>query len=368
MTKILVTGSEGFIAKNLITFLKEKKNTEIITFDKRNNLDELKKNIFHSDLIFHLAGENRSEDKTAFKRNNADLTEKICEFIVDSKRNVPILYSSSVKVIERSHYGKSKKKAEDILLKFSKKYSNPITIYRLPNVFGKWCKPNYNSVVATFCSNIIDGKQLEVHDPKSKLTLVYIDDLIKEFSNFIQSHDYFGFKEISNTYTTSLEDIVKKLEFYKASRKNLIVERVGTGFDRALYSTFISYLKPKNFSYNLKINEDHRGIFGEFLKTKDSGQFSFFTVNPKKIRGGHYHHTKNEKFLILKGKAEFRFRNLKDGKKYSLKIDSNKKRVVETVPGWSHDIKNIGTEELIVMIWANEIFDEKEPDTYQFEI
>lgn len=367
--KVLITGADGFIGKNLSVHLSEMKNIEILTFTKKNNLENLSLLVQEADFIFHLAGVNRPVHESEFMEGNLNLTLALCNAIAKSKRKIPILYSSSIQAENNSTYGSSKKAAEDSLIQFAQSYGNSIAIYRLPNVFGKWAKPNYNSVVATFCHNIANDLPITINDSEAKIELVYIDDVISSFVDVLDNHvSESGFIVITPTYHVALGDLAIQLEKFRDSRSNLITEEVGTDFVRALYSTYVSYLQPKSFSYTVPRYGDDRGVFVEMLKTPNAGQFSFFTAHPGITRGGHYHHSKTEKFLVIKGKALFRFKHILSDEYYELTTSGESPEIVETVPGWTHDVTNIGNDELIVMLWANEIFDRVHPDTYMMKI
>ena len=239
---------------------------------------------------------------------------------------------------------------------------------KLPNVFGKWCKPNYNSAVATFCHNIARGLPIQVNDPNAPVTLVYVDDVIERFVQLMDGADAAlgadGFASVTPQYTTTVGELARLIQSFKDSRQTLMTERVGTGLVRALYATYVSYLPPERFAYTLPQYGDPRGVFAEMLKTPDCGQFAYFTAHPGITRGGHYHHSKTEKFLVIKGQARFKFRHMQTGETHELSTSGDKAEVVETVPGWTHDITNIGTDEMIVMLWANEVFDREKPDTF----
>ncbi len=370
MKTILITGSEGFIGKNLSARINEIQHYKIIDFVRGDSDEYLKESIMSSDIIVHLAGENRPKESSSFVDVNIGLTSKICKFVSSSNKNIPIIFTSSTQANLENDYGKSKLKAEEILKKFSKESKNTVHIYRLPGVFGKWCKPNYNSVVATFCHNIANNLPIKIDDNNKKVNLVYIDDVIDSILLDIDSaKEKFIFnKKIDNEYEISIGDLANQIYAFKESRKSLITENVGTGLIRALYSTYISYLNMKDFSYEIESHEDSRGSFVEMLKTRDSGQFSYFTAFPGITRGGHYHHTKTEKFLVIKGKAKFSFRNILTNESCSIETSGKKPVIVETIPGWSHDIKNIGQDELIVMLWANEQFNRDVPDTISSEV
>ena len=345
--------------------LSERKEIEVVTFNRDDNPVSLNTKLDGVDFIFHLAGVNRPKNIEEFTVGNSDLTSKLCQAIIRTKRLIPTVYTSSVQAEQDNPYGHSKKNSEKILMDFSALSGSPVYIFRLPNVFGKWCKPNYNSVVATFCYNISHDLPIKIHDSSAVMRLVYIDDLIKHFLSIMDDALVEpGFNDVNPVYELTVGDLAKKLKLYKDSRQNLLTEPVGTGIDRALYSTYLSYLEPEVFSYELTKHKDPRGVFVEMLKTKNSGQFSYFTAHPGITRGGHYHHTKTEKFLVIQGYALFRFRHIISDEIYEIKISGDAPSVVETVPGWTHDITNIGKDDLVVMLWANENFDRESPDTY----
>jgi UDP-2-acetamido-2,6-beta-L-arabino-hexul-4-ose reductase len=368
--KVLITGANGFVGKNLQVRLKEEQ-IEFVTFLRSDSDEQLEDKIAKTDFIVHLAGVNRPKDESEFAFGNTDLTQKIASILKKLKNKSPIIYSSSIQAELDNPYGLSKKLAEEALTELSTSNGNLVYNYRLPNVFGKWCKPNYNSAVATFCYNTINNLPIQINDPDAVINLVYIDDVINEFISVIKAFLTGQPKdkaEVNPIYKITVGDLVEQLRLFKASKSTHVIERVGVALTRALYSTYLSYFSPNDFSYTLKKNEDPRGVFVEMLKTKDSGQFSFFSAHPGVTRGGHYHHTKNEKFLVIKGRAKFGFRHIITDEYYELITSADEPQVVETVPGWSHNITNIGDEEMFVMLWANEIFDPKNPDTIYHKV
>lgn len=369
--KILVTGAQGFIGKNLIVRLKELKVFEILEFLRETSESQLESFVKQADFVFHLAGVNRPQDETEFKKGNADLTERLCQFIEKSGRQIPIVFSSSKQASLNNPYGLSKKRAEEAITLLSQK--NPAFYYRLPNVFGKWSKPQYNSVVATFCFNVANDLPIQINDSEALLSLVYIDDVVSGFIELLKKYQQGSLPKeslqtIEPVYTVTVGRLAEQIKAFKDSRNTLVTEDVGQGLVRALHATYLSFLKPHQFSYSLPRHSDPRGVFVEVLKTKASGQFSFFTAHPGITRGGHYHHTKTEKFLVIRGKARYKFRHLITNESYEIVTDASDAQLVESIPGWSHDITNIGTDELVVMLWANEIFDRKNPDTISFEV
>jgi UDP-2-acetamido-2,6-beta-L-arabino-hexul-4-ose reductase len=365
---ILVTGSNGFIGKNLIIRLNELGISSEV-FTRKDSTKDLQGLIKKSDFVIHLAGENRPEDENDFEVVNSGLTSLICDEIRLIEKNIPIILASSIQAEHDNLYGKSKLNAEISIKNLTNDTGNSSYIYRLPGVFGKWCKPNYNSVVATFCHNISHDLPIQVNDPSFELSLVYIDDVIEEFVKVIQG-ERSGEKapSVQPEYKIKLGDLSTQIQNFKESRDSLITEKVGSGIVRKLYSTYLSYLSPEQFAYSIPSYGDERGMFAEMLKTKDSGQFSFFTAGPSITRGGHYHHSKTEKFLVVQGKARFGFRHVASGETHEIITTSKELKIVETVPGWSHDITNIGTKDMIVMLWANEIFDPDNPDTITHKV
>ena len=365
--KVVVTGSQGFIGKNLCVFLREKQY-EVLEIHRETNQGDSISYLSQADFVFHLAGINRPKSSTEFHSGNIDLTSFIVNTLAGFSRNVPIVLASSTKVDSDSEYGVSKLAAEEIVQKYSKTSGSPSYIYRFSNVFGKWCKPNYNSFVATFCNNILNGIDISIHDPNAIVRLIYIDDVCEALMGLLDGKTESGFHQVPIEFKTTVGEVANIITSFKSSRKTLISERVGTNLKRALYSTYLSYTVPDKFSYPIPSYSDERGIFCEMLKTKDSGQISFFTAHPGITRGGHYHHTKNEKFLIVKGEATFKFENIITGERYKLSVSSSNLQIIDTIPGWSHDITNTGDEELVVMLWANEIFDQERPDTIASEL
>jgi len=363
--KVLITGADGFVGRNLVAHLNEMPDIEVVKFGRGDDVSSLHTQLPQLDFIFHLAGVNRPLCQSDFTAGNVDLTASLCEAVSTVKRDIPILYTSSTQACLDNAYGISKNKAEEVLATHARETQSTVFIYRLPNVFGKWSRPNYNSAIATFCHNIARDLPITVNDPGATLDLVYIDDVVEAFVGVMRS-TVKGLHQLSidTRYKTTVGAVAEQIQAFKDSRENLITEKVGTGLCRALYSTYLSFIPTDKFSYGVPKHEDPRGAFVEVLKTKDSGQFSYFTAHPGIVRGGHYHHSKTEKFLVVRGQACFRFRHIVTNEYYELFTDGAVPQIVETVPGWTHDIVNIGPEEMLVMLWANEIFDRSRPDTF----
>lgn len=367
--KVLITGAEGFLGRNLVARLNELVDIEIIKFCKGDDLSKVMSCTPQLDFIFHLAGINRPKDQHEFTVGNVDLTASLCELVASAERPISILFASSTQAVMDNAYGISKLDAEKILEEHVRLNGSSALIYRLPNVFGKWSRPNYNSVVATFCYNMARDIPITINNPESVVDLVYIDDVIDSFI-FNMTSRLSGLQQMSvkPQYRATVGELAEQIREYKLSRETLVTERVGVGLSRALYSTYLSFIPKESFAYPIQKHEDSRGTFVEMLKTKDSGQFSYFTAHPGVTRGGHYHHTKTEKFLVIKGNACFRFRNIITNECYEIFTDGAIPQIVETAPGWTHDITNIGSDEMVVMLWANEVFDHMRPDTFQSAI
>lgn len=362
--RVLVTGANGFIGKNLIVRLGELNRFEISTFLREDDYADLRAKVSQADAVVHLAGENRPQDDRAFAAVNTGLTVALCDAVRASGRNIPLILASSTQAAGENAYGKSKLAAEEAVRSLSQTTGCPALIYRFPGVFGKWCKPNYNSVVATFCHNLARGLPIQIHNAGTSLTLAYVDDVV---SSLIASLDapIVGISEgaVTPQYSITIGELADQIRAFGACRTTLVSERVGTGLARALYATYVSYLPNERFAYDVPQYADTRGVFVEMLKTHDSGQFSYFTAHPGVTRGGHYHHTKTEKFLVIRGNALFRFRHLLTNEVFELNTSGDQPQVVETIPGWVHDITNVGSDEMVVMLWANENFDRERPDT-----
>jgi UDP-2-acetamido-2,6-beta-L-arabino-hexul-4-ose reductase len=367
--KVLVTGTNGFIGKNLVLRLRELPDTEVLSFVRGQDDASLRDALAQADAVVHLAGENRPLDVEAFADVNIGLTERVCQGLNDLGKTIPLILASSSQAELDNPYGRSKLAAEQTVQAQASQKSNPVAIYRLPGVFGKWCKPNYNSVVATFCYNKAHDLPVQINDANARLRLVYVDDVVKTMLDLLAS-GWQGLVRptIDPEYSITLGDLSDQIEAFKSCRSTLVSERVGTGLTRALYATYVSYLPVQKFTYSLPAHGDARGVFVEMLKTPDSGQFSYFTAHPGVTRGGHYHHTKTEKFLVIKGHARFGFRHMLTNEEYHLETHGEQPQIVETVPGWTHDITNIGTDEMVVMLWANEIFDRGNPDTISSKV
>lgn len=366
---VLVTGASGFIGKNLSLFLSEREY-QLYKYSHTMPLESLEEILPKIDFIFHLAGVNRPVDKKFFYEGNSDFTETLIQLIEKQSLQIPLLFTSSKQAGLSNDYGKSKLLSEEMVKAYSIKNNTPVFIYQLPGVFGKWCRPNYNSVIATWCHEIARDNTISIDDRNKTLELVYIDDVLADFISQVQSQESNFNAKISTVYQKKLGEIADLLYTFKTSRETLLVPRAGKAFERALYATYLSYLPKDTFSYELKQYKDDRGVFSEFIKTHDSGQVSVSTTKPGEsiVRGNHYHHTKNEKFLVVKGKALIEERDIYSKEKVTYEVSAETLTVVEMIPGYTHNIRNISDEEMVLVIWANEVFDKSLPDTYFLEV
>lgn len=368
---IVVTGADGFIGKNLVIRLSELGYTNIAEVTRHTPEAAVDAALASAGFVFHLAGVNRPQDPKDFDIGNGGLTERICTALAAAGKKAGLVLSSSTQAALDNPYGQSKRAAEASARRYAAESGAVIHVFRLTNVFGKWARPNYNSAVATFCHNVSRGLPITVNDPSAPLKLVYVDDVVQAMIDCMEKPQEQAdreFAEAGPVYSTTVGEVAEILQRFVDIRTTLVTPPVGTGFVRALYSTYISYLPPESFAYEVPRHGDPRGVFVEMLKTPDCGQFSYFTAHPGITRGEHYHHSKTEKFLVIKGKAKFGFRHITSGETYELVTCGGEARIVETVPGWTHNITNIGEDEMIVMLWANEIFDRQRPDTISMKV
>jgi UDP-2-acetamido-2,6-beta-L-arabino-hexul-4-ose reductase len=367
--RVLVTGANGFIGKNLCLRLEEEGCYDVTTFCRGDRPQDLEDRIANAEIVVHLAGENRPSEESAFETGNVGLTQAICVAIGASPSPKQLILASSTQALRDNPYGRSKLAAEKFAEQLASTNEHAVVILRLPGVFGKWSKPDYNSVVATFCNNIANGLPIVIDNPDAPLSLIYIDDVVNDIISIIETPQAgLSYQQVGPVYSLSVGELATQIQAFADSRNSLTTERVGSGLVRALYSTYISYLPPTEFSYAIPSYVDTRGVFVEMLKTPDCGQFSYFTAHAGITRGCHYHHSKTEKFLVIKGEALFRFRHLQTGELVELSVSGAAPMIVDTIPGWVHDITNTGTDELVVMLWANEVFDRASPDTFSSKI
>jgi len=367
--KIAITGAGGFMGTHVVWALKER-NIDFEIIVQSDSLAQCEEKLKGCTALVHLAGVNRPKEESEFESGNAGYLKKILKAL--SAFPLPVFLSSSTQALLDNPYGKSKLAAEKELEHYSQEFQAPCAIARLPNVFGKWTRPHYNSAVATFCFNAARNLPLTIHDPSHPLTLLYIDDVVEEILKFIQAPREFcqpGILESSlrdKSHRTTVGELATLIESFKHIRTDFNVPETGAGLTRALYSTFVSFLPEP--TYQVPLYKDPRGEFCEWLKFGNAGQVSYFTALPGITRGCHYHHTKTEKFLVLTSTARFRFQHLITKEMMEFEVQGGTGTVVDTLPGWIHDITNLGQETMVVMLWANEVFDKSKPDTFASEI
>lgn len=364
--KVLLTGANGFIGKNMFLFLTNEHH-EVFCYDIDNTVDELEFFIKQSDAVIHLAGINRPLTSEEFYNGNTNFTKQLVDLIVKyNKKDIPFVMSSSIQASLDNDYGKSKLLAESYVLQSGIN----ARIYRLANVFGKWCRPNYNSAVSTFCYNIAHDLPIEIRDKSYIVHFNYIDDICETFLKEILTKevDKVDYKLLEPTYDCSLGHLADLLYSFKKSRNNIVAPSYKNEFEKKLYSTYLSYLPKDKFSYDLLTHEDSRGSFTEFIKTDYQGQVSVNVAHPGITKGNHYHHTKNEKFLTVSGKCSIKFRKVGTSEVIEYIVSGDKLQVVDIPCGYTHNITNIGDNDSVTIMWANEPFDKDKPDTFFEEV
>lgn len=382
--KILVTGSYGFVGKNLIETLKTirdgkcqiydiNNDIDIYEYDIDSSLEELKNYTKDCDIVFHLAGINRPQNTDEFYLGNYGFTETLCNYLKDSQNQCPIVVSSSIQADKDNDYGKSKKMSEDYLLNFGKENGNKIYIYRFANLFGKWCRPNYNSVVATWCYNIAHDLDIQINNPDAIVSLCYIDDVIDELIHALMGHPSMKvdhYYVVEPTYDITLKKLSELLYMYHNQAKTLIMPEIPNhSLEKKLYSTYLSYLPKEKISFPLKMNIDARGSFTELMKTEKCGQFSVNISKPGITKGQHWHHSKWEFFIVVSGHGLIQERKIGTDEVIEFEVSGDKIEAVHMLPGYTHNIINLSeTENLVTVMWANEQFDSSQPDTYYEEV
>ena len=366
-TPILITGAGGFIGKNLVATLKTAGYTDLMLFERDDTPETLADYAARAGFVFHLAGINRPKDPSEFYAGNAGLTETLLALLDKAGNKAPVLVTSSTQATLDNDYGKSKAQAEQAIFAHGQTTGAPVYVFRLPGVFGKWCRPNYNSVVATFCHNSANGLPLSVRDPEYRLPLVYIDDVVASFvaaldGNCTREGDYCV---VPVVHETTLGHLAETIEGFARNRETLDVpDQTPGSLEQKLYSTWLSYLPADRFSYPLNMHCDNRGSFTEFLHTPAHGQVSINISRPGIVKGNHWHHSKNEKFLVIKGTGVIRFRALDSTEVIEYHVSGDKLEVVDIPTGYTHNIENVGEDDMVTVMWANEVFDPDHPDTF----
>ncbi len=365
MTRILITGGRGFLGRNLAVHLLERKDCETRIFDQENSVEDLKSWVLDADVIFHLAGVNRPQDPIDFERGNAGLTEQVCQFLRGNRRSPKIVFSSSIQAELDNPYGASKAKAENALRQFAAETGACVRIYRLKNLFGKWCRPNYNSVTATFCHNIAKDLPIAISNPAHELELTYVDDVVAAFLSEIDGRQTAGEAGADiQSYRIQLGDLAGRIQAFHEMRTTLTLPDFAEWFNRALYATYLSYVPQSALQQNLEIKADARGSLAEFIKQKHFGQIFVSRTKPGVTRGNHYHHTKTEKFFVVEGDGLIRMRAVEGGLVEEYSVTGSAYQVIDIPPGFTHSIKNVGKREMVTLFWSSELFNPDRPDTY----
>lgn len=370
---ILVTGANGFIAKNLITTLKARdRKYNILECSRNTTSEELELYCKNADIVYHLAGVNRPKNDDEFIEGNVVFTQELVGFLEKAKNNCPIIFSSSIQAVHGNAYGKSKLKAEWELEKYAKKYGTTSYIFRLPNVFGKWCRPNYNSVVATFCYNIARGYSIRVDDENAELRLVYIDDVVDNMIRLLDEDNNTEdvvYKKVNPEYSTTVGQLARIIKrFRENDQKGYISNTSPDSLINYLFATYLSYLPPNELSYFPKMNMDERGSFTELFKTEFHGQVSINISKPGIVKGNHWHRTKNEKFVVVSGTGMIQLRRINSTEIIEYKVSGEKLQIIDIPPGYTHNILNLGDQDMITIMWCNECYDENRPDTYRLNV
>ena len=367
---ILITGAGGFVGKNLVATLRTAGYTDLMLFEKDDTPETLADYCRRAAFVVHLAGINRPTDPSEFYTGNAGLTDTLLTDLEAAGNTAPVLVTSSTQAELDNDYGKSKRQAEEAIFAHRRHTGAAVYVFRMPGVFGKWCRPNYNSVVATFCHNVAHGLPIQVRDPAFSLPLVYIDDVV---ACILATFDGQVMMDRSATpichmhpiHEVTLGRLAELIQGFAAGRTSLAVPDLAPGsFEKKLYSTYLSYLPSDQFSYPLEMHTDNRGSFTEFLRSPERGQVSINISHPGIVKGNHWHHTKNEKFLVVKGEGVIRFRNIFSREVIEYHVSGDKLEVVDIPCGYTHNIENVGTEDMVTVMWANEAFDPDHPDTF----
>lgn len=368
---VLVTGSAGFIGRHLVDALNRRGGIQVAGYDLGSSPADLERGLAAADAVFHLAGVNRPEHVEEYARGNAGFTAELCGRLERLGRKPLFVFSSSIQAAQDNPYGQSKRQAEEAVNDFCQRTGAPAVIFRLKNVFGKWCRPNYNSVTATFCHNIAHDLPIQISDPNRELDLVYIDDVVAAFCTVLDRLPADGRceqREVPKSYRVTLGELAARVRAFRESRRSLVMPSLDDEFTRCLYATYLSYLDGPAFAYGLEARADARGSLAEFMKSAQFGQIFVSRTKPGVTRGNHFHHSKTEKFLVVEGEGLIRFRRIDGAEIIQHRVRGEDFRVVDIPPGYTHSIENLGTGEMVVLFWASEIFDPARPDTYALPV
>lgn len=383
---VLITGAGGFVGRNLVATLKTRGYTDLMLFEKNDTPETLAEYCRRAAFVVHLAGINRPKDPSEFYTGNAGLTDTMLSLLEETGSQAPVLVTSSIQAALDNDYGKSKLQAEQAIFAHGQRTGAPVFVFRMEGVFGKWCRPNYNSVVATFCYNVANGLPIQVRDPAYSLPLVYIDDVVACILDAMEKgeavRDEQGICRIHPVHTVTLGQLAETIQGFAKARGGKAATALGTdglptlavpdladgSFEKKLYSTYLSYLPTDQFAYDLNMHCDNRGSFTEFLRTPERGQVSVNISKPGIVKGNHWHHTKNEKFLVVKGEGIIRFRQIFSDEVIEYRVSGEKLQVVDIPCGYTHNIENVGDGEMVTVMWANEAFDPEHPDTFAMQV
>jgi UDP-2-acetamido-2,6-beta-L-arabino-hexul-4-ose reductase len=361
---ILITGAQGFIGRNLAAWLGQRPDDVVRGCDVGDTRAELEQALAQADIVFHLAGVNRPQSEREFQAGNVDFTAQVCDWLLSQGRSVPVVLTSSAQAALDNPYGISKRQAEAVVADYAQRSGARAAIYRLPNVFGKWCRPNYNSVVATFCHNIAHDLPVAISDPARVLDLVHVDDVADRFERELSSDEAgVHFRAVEPVHRIALGELAERIQAFRRSRQTLRLPDLADDFTRKLYGVYLTYLEPGDIAYSLQKKCDARGCLAEFVKAPSFGQIFVSRTAPGVTRGNHYHHAKAEKFLVLEGEAVIRLRRLDGAEVIEFPVRGEDFRVVDIPPGYTHSIENAGAGELVTLFWSSELFDPQRPDT-----
>ncbi len=363
---VLVTGAKGFVGRHVCAALHRLENTQVCEYDLDSKPSDLPGYLQTADVIVHLAGVNRPESPEEYVTGNAGFTADICRQLIALGRSTKILLSSSVQAELDNPYGASKLAAEDELRRYSAETGAECVVFRLKNLFGKWCRPNYNSVTATFCHNVAHNLPLEISDPAREIELTYIDDVVDAIISEVDAPPAPGFRFFDPlpSHRISLGQLAATVQSFREGRSTLVLPDVADQFVRRLYATYLTYLNECDFAYSLDIRSDDRGCLAEIIKSPGFGQIFVSHTKPGITRGDHYHHTKTEKFVVVEGQGVIRFRHIDRAEVIEYPVSGEALRVVDIPPGYTHSIENVGDTEMVTLFWASEPFDPQHPDTY----
>ncbi|HEV2209602.1 MAG TPA: NAD-dependent epimerase/dehydratase family protein [Verrucomicrobiae bacterium] len=367
MKALLVTGAAGFMGRNLCVALRRAGQYEVLELDMEHGPADLARLAARADLVFHLAGVNRPKEEREFTEGNVEFTRELCSHLTAAGRRAPLVLSSSIQAELDNPYGRSKRAAEDVVFDYHRQTGAPVYVYRFPNVFGKWSRPNYNTVVATFCHNIGRGLPVQVSNRQNVLHFVYIDDIVRAFVELANRAEHPAEAsrcELEPVYTISLGELHDLIVSFHENRRKSLVPDLSNPLIKYLYSTYVSFYETRDLAYPVELKTDERGWLFELVKSAAGGQIFVSRTKPGVTRGNHYHDSKLEKFCVIQGEGLIRFRHILGSEIVEYAVSDREIRIVDIPPGYTHSIENTGSGDMLTLFWANEIFDPQRPDTY----